>query len=149
VNILRRALPYLTVALLIAGAYDGWIFYSRWNYAREAEKAALQQQARDAWRALDLLGGDRLKILNFYATPGAIRRGGRSLICYGVNQAERVRMEPPVEQLHPALSHCFEVSPLRDTDYKLIAEDRAGHVVTERLTIKVAPYSTAHVSKRP
>jgi len=139
VHVLRRALPYLTVALVIAVIYDGWIFYSRWSYAREAEKAALQQQARDARRALDLLGGDRLKILNFYATPGTIRRGQRALICYGVNQAERVRMEPPVEQLHPALSHCFEVSPLRDTTYKLIAEDRGGHVVTESLTIKVAP----------
>jgi hypothetical protein len=85
------------------------------------------------------LGGDALKILNFYATPGVIRRGQRTLICYGVNQAERVRIEPPVEQLHPALSHCLEVSPLQDTAYKLIAEDRAGNVVTETLSIKVAP----------
>ncbi len=139
-NILRRALPYLGIAVILAIAYDGGIFYSRWNYAREAEKAALQQQAREARHALDLLGGDRLKILNFYASPGAIRRGQRALICYGVNQAERVRMEPPVEQLHPALSHCLEVSPLRDTAYKLIAEDRDGHVVTETLSIKVAPY---------
>jgi hypothetical protein len=137
--LLRRALPYLTVGLVIAVVYDGWIFYSRWSYAREGEKAALQKQAQDERRILDVLGGDRLKILNFYAAPGAIRRGQRALICYGVNQAERVRLEPPVEQLHPALSHCFEVSPLRDTAYKLIAEDRVGHVVTESLTIKVAP----------
>jgi len=32
-----------------------------------------------------------------------------------------VRIDPPVE------------------DYKLIAEDRAGHGVTQRLTIKVGP----------
>ena len=35
VNFLRRALPYLTVALVIAIAYDGWIFYSlEWTRAK-------------------------------------------------------------------------------------------------------------------
>ena len=84
------------------------------------------------------MGGDRLKILNFYAPP-AIRRGQQALICYGTNAAERVRIEPDVEQLHPAVSHCFQVSPVRDTEYKLIAEDRAGHIVTQSLAIKVGP----------
>jgi hypothetical protein len=132
-------MPYVTVALVIAVAYDGWIFYSRWSGVQDAEKAQAQKEAQDARRTLDLLGGDRLKILDFYATPGAVRRGQSSLICFGVNQAERVRIEPPVEELHPAVSHCFEVSPLRNTDYKLIAEDRAGHTVTQSLSIKVVP----------
>jgi hypothetical protein len=135
----RRALPYLSVAVVLAVAYDGWIFFARWNDTRQAAKAEARQQAQDARHTLELLGGDQLKILDFYATPGAIRRGGHASICYGVNAAERVRIEPAVEQLHPAVSHCIEVSPLRDTDYKLIAEDHAGHAVTERLTIKVAP----------
>ena len=38
--LLRRTLPYLTVAVIIAVAYDGRIFYSRWSYRRQAEKAA-------------------------------------------------------------------------------------------------------------
>jgi hypothetical protein len=139
VKLLRRVLPYLSVAVVLAIAYDGWIFFSRWSGAREGQKAEQLKQAQDARRTLELLGGEQLKILDFYATPGAIRRGGHATICYGVNDAERVRIEPPVEQLHPAISHCVEVSPLRDTDYKLIAEDRAGHAVTQRLTIKVAP----------
>lgn len=138
-SFLRRALPYLTVAVVIAIAYDGWIFYSRWSDARQAQKVEVQKQAQDARRTLELLGGDRLKILDFYATPGAIRRGQPASICYGVNAAESVRIEPPVEQLHPAISHCMEVSPLRDTNYKLIAQDHAGHTVSESLTIKVAP----------
>jgi len=132
-------LPYLTIAIIVAVAYDGWIFFSRWNDAREAQKAALRQQAQEARRTLDLLGGDQLKILNFYATPPTIQRGQQALICYGVNSAERVRIEPPVEQLHPAVSHCFQVSPLRDTDYKLIAGDRSGHSVTASLRVQVGP----------
>jgi hypothetical protein len=139
VSVFRRVLPYLTIAMVIAVLYDGWIFYSRWNYAREAQKAEARQQAQEARRTLDLLGGDTLKILNFYATPPTIRRGQPSLICYGVNAAEHVRIEPPVEQLHPALSHCFQVSPLRDTEYKLSADDRAGHTVTATLSVQVAP----------
>lgn len=138
-NFLRRALPYLTVALVIAIAYDGWVFFSRWSDAREARRAEALKQAQDARRNLELLGGDRLKILDFYASPGAIHRGERATICYGVNAADRVRIDPPVEQLHPAFSHCLQVAPLKDTDYKLIAEDRAGHSVTQSLTIKVGP----------
>jgi hypothetical protein len=137
-TLLRRALPYLTVAVVVAVAYDGWIFYSRWSGEREAQKAEALQQAQDARRTLELLGGDRLKILDFYATPGTIRRGERATICYGVNAADRVRIDPPVEEIHPAISHCLQVAPQRDTDYKLIAEDRAGHVVTQILVIKVA-----------
>jgi hypothetical protein len=136
---MRRALPYLTIAVVLAVAYDGWIFFSRWNGAREAKKEEALKQAQDAHRTLELLGGDSLKILDFYATPPAIRRGDRSTICYGVNAADSVRIDPPVEEIHPAVSRCFQVAPLRDTDYKLIAEDRAGHVVTQSLAIKVAP----------
>jgi hypothetical protein len=139
VKFLRQALPYLTVALVIAVVYDGWIFYSRWSYTRDAKKAEARQEAQDARRTVESLGGDQLKILDYYASPGALRRGQQALICYGVNAAERVRIEPPVEQLHPAVSHCFQVSPVRDTEYKLIAEDRAGHMVSQSLTIKVAP----------
>jgi len=138
-NFLRRALPYLTAALVIAIAYDGWIFLSRWSDAREAQKAEALKQAQDARRNLEFLGGDGLKILDFYASPGAIHRGERAIICYGVNAADRVRIDPPVDQLHPAFSHCLQVAPLKDTDYKLIAEDRAGHSVTQSLTIKVVP----------
>jgi hypothetical protein len=137
--LLRRTLPYLTIVLVVAIAYDGWIFYSRWLGARDAAKAQAATEAQAARRLLDKLGGDRLKILNFYASPGTIRRGQPAMICYGVNAAESVRLDPPVEQLHPAISHCFQVAPPSDTEYKLTAVDRAGHVATESLTIKVAP----------
>ena len=85
------------------------------------------------------MGGDRLKILDFYASPPVIHRGQPSTICYGVNAADRVRIDPPVQELHPSISRCLQVAPLKDTDYKLTAEDSAGHTVTQSLTIKVAP----------
>lgn len=135
--LVRKALPYLTVALIIAAGYDAWVFGSRWNDARKGQKAAIRQQGEEGRREIELLGGDRLKILNFYASPPTIRRGDRSLLCYGVNAAERVRIEPAVEELHPAISHCLTVSPTKSTDYKLFAEDRGGHTVTASVTIQV------------
>ncbi len=74
-NFSAARLPYLTVAVLIAVVYDGWIFYARWSGAREAQKAEALKQVQDARRTLELLGGDSLKILDFYASPPVIRRG--------------------------------------------------------------------------
>jgi hypothetical protein len=138
-GLLRRSLPYLTVVIVIAAAYDGSIFYHRWRYARDGEKAQATKEAQDQRRVVDALGGDSLKILDFYATPPTVHSGQKALICYGVNAAESVRLDPPVEQLHPAVSHCFQVEPRRDTEYKLTIADRAGHTLTQSLAVQVLP----------
>jgi hypothetical protein len=137
VPLLRRALPFLTVAIIIGLAFDGWIFYGRWHDARNAEKARENKEAQEDRRIVDALGGDQLKILDFYASAGTIRRGQQATICYGVNDAQSVRIDPPVEQLHPAVSHCFQVAPRRDTEYKLTAADRSGHALSQSLTIRI------------
>jgi len=130
-------LPFFTVVLLAAVAYDGWVFYSRWSSGRQVERARREKEAADAQKTLDLLGGGGLKILSFYATPGAIHPGEHASLCYGVTGAQSVHMEPAIEDLHPALSYCMDVSPAKDTEYKLIAEDAAGHSATSAVTIRV------------
>ena len=125
--------------MIVALAYDGWIFYSRWREARDGEKAQVAKEAEAARRIVDALGGDHLKILDFYASPATIHRGQQASICYGVNAAKSVRIDPPIEQLHPAVSHCFQVAPSRDTDYKLTVVDATGHTLTQSLSIQVAP----------
>jgi len=138
-KLIRKALPFLTVAVIAAALYDGWIFYSRWRDAREAEQATQAKQAEEARRTIHMLGGGELKILDFYASPAAIRRGEKADICYGVYGAKSVRIEPPVEDLHPALSYCFQASPPKTTEYKLLAEDGQGHSASERLVLRVGP----------
>jgi hypothetical protein len=86
-----------------------------------------------------MLGGGQLKILSFYASPGAIRRGERANICYGVYGAKSVRIEPPVQALYPAIAYCLQVSPSRSTEYKLVAEDGSNHTVTQSLALRVMP----------
>ena len=137
VSLLRRLLPFFTVVLLAAIAYDGWVFYSRWSSTRQAELAQREKDAAGAQKTLDLLGGGGLKILSFYATPGAIHPGEHASLCYGVTGAQSVRLEPAIEELHPALSYCMQVSPAKDTEYKLFAQDAAGHSVTSGVTIRV------------
>jgi hypothetical protein len=137
ISLLRRILPFLAVAVVAAVLYDVWTFYSRWSDRRHAEQARQEQEASDARKTLEMLGGGQLKILDFYASPTSVKRGGQTLLCFGVNGATRVRIEPHIEDVRPALSHCMQISPGADTDYKLIAEDAAGHRATQSVTVKV------------
>lgn len=136
-SLLRKPALLLIVPILVFAVYDIPIFYSRWSYTRHAERAARAVQEEEARRTIAMLGGGELKILNFYG-PRAIRRGERGTICYGVYGAQSVRIEPPVEKLQPAVSHCFQVSPSVTTQYKLVAADGTGHTATQELTIQVA-----------
>jgi len=137
ISLLRRLLPFLAVAVVAAVLYDAWTFYSRWSDRRHAEQARQKKEASDARKTFEMLGGDQLKILDFYASPPAIKRGGQTILCFGVNGAKSVRIEPHIEDVHPALSHCMQISPGADTEYKLTAEDAAGHQVTQTVTVKV------------
>lgn len=137
VRLLRRALPFLSVVVLAAVLYDGWIFYSRWRSAREAREAARNAEVERARQTIDLMGGTGFRIVNLYASPQAIRRGQRARICYGVYGAKSARMEPPVEGVRPVYNDCVEVAPRQDTVYKLIAEDGAGHTATANVAIQV------------
>jgi len=66
-----------------------------------------------------------------------LRRGEHTLLCYGVNDAKTVRLEPSVEEVWPSFTRCIQVSPRKDTEYKLTAEDAAGHSVSQSVTIRV------------
>lgn len=138
-SLVRRALPLLTVIIGIVVLYDGWIFYSRWSRTRTEEHERTRAEAERARRTLHMLGGDQLKILDYYAAPPAVRRGQVTSICFGVNGAKKVRIDPLiVEDLHPSLSRCFQVKLGDDTEYKLTAEDATGRTVTQSITIRVA-----------
>lgn len=125
------------IAVAGAVAYDGWLFYSRWRDRRQAEEQSRAKAAEDAGRTLEMLGGGRLRILNFYANPGVIQPGGRANICYGVYGASSVRIQPPVADLHPAVARCIEVSPAKTTEYRLVAADDQGHTATESFVLRV------------
>jgi hypothetical protein len=126
--------------LIVMGAiYDGWIFYSRRSENREAAQGQAEKEASQERKAIDAVGGGGLKILDFYAAPGTIRRGEQTNLCYGVSGAKTVTMDPAVDAVWPALTRCVQVSPKKDTEYKLVAEDGAGHSATNTAAVKVKP----------
>jgi hypothetical protein len=136
-RLLRRILPLLSIGVLAAVMYDGWIFYARWRSAREGEQARQAEETRRARQTIDLIGGTDFRIINFYAVPQTVRSGKQTTLCYGAYGAKAMRMEPPVEDLRPGINYCVQVAPRKDTTYKLIAEDGAGHTASASLVVKV------------
>jgi hypothetical protein len=130
-------MPYLGILLVVGIIYDGSVFYSRWSSNRRAAEAQAEKETAQARKTVDALGGQGLRILSFYAAPGTIRRGGHTNLCYGVSGAKSVRMEPPVEAVWPALTRCVQVSPRKDAEYKLIADDGNGHSAAQTAAVKV------------
>ncbi|MCS6951611.1 MAG: hypothetical protein RMK57_03670 [Bryobacterales bacterium] len=78
-----------------------------------------------------------VKILHFYASPSHIEPGSAVTVCYGVENARSVRLDPPVESLAPVFHRCFQVAPSRTTTYTLMAEGGDGTTARASFTIHV------------
>jgi len=138
VRIIRRLLPFVTAAVVVAASYTIYVFASRWSENRRLENAAAQAARIKAQREIAQIYGDgELKILNFYAAPGLNSRGQKALVCYGTANATSVRLDPGVVPMYPALSRCFEVAPPHDTRYTLVAEDGKGHTAQASFVLQV------------
>lgn len=79
-----------------------------------------------------------VKITQFYASPNPIPKGEKGLLCYGVEAASSVTLEPPIDKVWPTLSRCIEINPTAETEYKLTAVGRDGKT-TVTATVKAGP----------
>lgn len=79
-----------------------------------------------------------VRITQFYAEP-EVPQGEQARLCYGVENAKTVQLEPPVERVWPAVARCFAVDPAKSRSYKLTAADGEGHAVTARVEIRIGP----------
>src|SRR5437879_1239191 len=75
------------------------------------------------------------KILQFYSSSNTVARGQQVLICYGVESAKSVRIEPPVAQITPSYIRCIPHAPTASSEYKLIATGADGTEVTKSIKI--------------
>jgi len=138
----RKALRYTPIAILLAMIWAGYVLYARWSEdrdlaARAKERAAAERRAEDQ-RSLENMGGTEFKILLFYASPGTVHRGDASELCYGVANAQSVKIEPDTKRgVWPSVNRCFDVSPKKTTTYTLTAEDGHGNTKTATLTLEV------------
>ncbi len=83
------------------------------------------------------------KINHFYAGSAAVERGEPVSLCYGVENAASVRMEPPVEGVSPSPNRCVQITPSANANYKLIATGVDGKEVSEAVQVNVVPRSAS------
>jgi hypothetical protein len=82
-------------------------------------------------------------VTQFYPTTSRISRGEIVELCYGVDNASTVTLEPPIEKVWPALSRCFVVRPVSTTTYTLTASDAQGRTASKSVTIEVGAAKVA------
>ena len=82
-----------------------------------------------------------VKITQFYATDKKVPKGVKGELCYGVEHAAKVELAPPVEDVWPAATRCFEISPRENTRYTLTAvgDNGSRDAKTVDITVGAAP----------
>jgi hypothetical protein len=90
---------------------------------------------------LEQLGPDdgKVRITLFYAVPRVITEGEAVSLCYSVQNAVAVDLQPPSGDVAPSWNRCLQISPKRDTTYSFTATGADGSRVSESLTIRVLP----------
>jgi hypothetical protein len=79
-----------------------------------------------------------VRITQFYASPPKPARGEQASLCYGVENASEVRLDPPVEKVWPAMSRCFPIATDKPVTYTLTAS-RGEQRVTQSVTVAPGP----------
>jgi hypothetical protein len=133
---LKTIVTYSWFAIGAAILYLGYTFYARYDTNQKLATRTAEHEAEEAHDELNRLGGTSLKIVQLYA-PAVLPKGGKGKLCYGVVNARSVALDPPVEQVWPALTRCIEISPKRTTNYTLTARDAAGHSVQQTASVEV------------
>jgi hypothetical protein len=80
-----------------------------------------------------------VRITQLYTSASNVAKGEKALVCYGVENAKTVWLEPPRQELSAALARCVEVTPDATTTYTLTAEGADGKTVAQSLTVPVGP----------
>lgn len=85
------------------------------------------------------------RILYFYAGQAAVPPGEPAQICYGVENATSLRLEPGLTDVRPLSSKCVWIEAKQTTDLTLVAVGEDGKEVRASATVTVragAPSST-------
>jgi hypothetical protein len=138
---LKNPYLYSGIVFLAVLAYVAFVLISRResNRAferRSAEKAAEQQRAEDR-TVIDQLGGSDLAIRSLYISPNTIHHNETAQLCYDVDNAKTVTLDPPIAEVWPSHTRCFDVSPKKTTDYTLTIADSAGKTASQTVHLEV------------
>lgn len=136
---MRRTWPCTVVTLAGVLVYAGWVLLSRRPIGSGKPARTAAAQTRATAEFLRAYGGEKVRILNFYAPNGNLAEDEHTVICYGVLNAKSVRMEPPLDGVGVSINRCVEDTPRQDTRYTLVAEGHDGSIVSESFVIRTHP----------
>ncbi len=136
---LRKLLPFTTVGIIIAALYVAWTFYSRHQSDVAAQQAAAAKEQEQRQRTVSAVFGSGEILFSIFSSDRAqLKKGEHTQLCYGVENAQTVKVEPSVgEDLKPSYRKCVEIAPKETTTYKITASDAKGHSKSESITVKV------------
>ena len=132
----RKPAPFVIVVIAVSVFFLGWVFLTRGSAGTQTEAVGTATAQRNA-QTVAYYGNGQLKVLNFYANPPEVKRGSRTLVCYGVSNAKTIKLEPPDMPVWPSPNRCADVSPKKSTTYTLTIANAAGTTKTQSLEIKV------------
>ena len=137
-SIFHKLLPFTTVAMFIAMLYAGWTLYSRHQDTVKMQQDADEKQQAARKRVVDtVFGSGEILFSTFAVDTTNFKRGQTAHLCYGVENAKTVKLEPPVEDIKPSYHHCMEISPKTTTTYTITADDGKGNTKSLSLEVKV------------
>jgi len=135
----RTALSrWLWLVVAIAAMYPAWVWFQRRQGDVRMERAIEAKRSAANRTAVDN-AGTAVRIVQFYARSGVVVEGEQNLICYGVENAKEVWMEPTVETLYPTRNRCFFHEPRQDTTYTLTAVGYDGARTSATFQVRVEP----------
>jgi len=134
-SVSRSLMRYAAVVLAVAALYLTWTFAARYLSSRQWERSAGSR--RTAARAMLPGATDAVRILHFYASPAPLTEGEKGVLCYGVENAASVSLDPPLKGVSPSFNRCLEIGPDTDTRYTLTARGAGDRVVTESFVLPV------------
>ncbi len=93
--------------------------------------------------------GQPAKILFFYPGQESVPPGDQAQVCYGVENATSVRLQPPVADIRPLSNKCVWFTPASTTELTLIATGEDGMDVDAKLTVAVKSGSPSSTRNAP
>ena len=79
------------------------------------------------------------KIASFSVNPSAIPAKGQAQLCYEVENADSVRIDPNIGEREPASKECLSVTPGETLTYTLTAFAADGKSTSRQITLNVEP----------
>ena len=152
-SVFKRPILFSTVLALCVVVYVGFIMFTRYESGqtiakRNAVKAAEERRANDL-AAVQQLGGSDLAIRAFYVSPTLIHPGEKAQLCYDVDNAKTVTLDPPAAEVWPSHTRCVDLSPPKTTTYTLTITGASGQSASQSVKLEVKEQAPIHIDKFP